>query len=218
MSKVAAAGAEADRAPFAGELQRALLRVARESILHGLRTGRPLPVDPDAWPPALRAPGAAFVTLRKHGALRGCVGELEPRRPLVESVAHHAWAAAFRDPRFAPLAGDELEAIELHVSALGPLEPIAADGIEALVALLRPGQDGLVLADGPCRATFLPAVWESLADPHAFVCELLAKAGISGWSPTTRAWRYTAYETGGMADGAGSGSTPAATAARPFRS
>ena len=84
------------------EDQQALLKTARQAIEAGLARGQP---DPSLDSPSafLRAPGAAFVTLTRHGALRGCIGSLEPTRPLIEDVARNAYAAAFRDPRFAPM-------------------------------------------------------------------------------------------------------------------
>ena len=176
-----------------------LLRVAREAIAHLLRTGRALAVEPRRFPPALREKRASFVTLRRRdGTLRGCVGELEASRTLVESVADRACAAAFHDSRFPPLEADELDDVELHVSVIGPLTPIAAESEAALRAALRPGVDGVVIDDGVRRATFLPAVWESLPDPAAFLGELWRKARIPAhdFPRSLRAWRYEVLELG----------------------
>jgi AmmeMemoRadiSam system protein A len=185
-----------DRAALAAPDAGALLEVARGSIEHGLASGRALEVDPDAYPPALRAPGAAFVTLRVAGELRGCTGELEVWRPLVASVAHHAYAAAFRDPRFAPLAPPELDRIDLHISVLGPLEPIDAASEAAVLAALAHGLDGLLIDDGSHRATFLPAVWASIPEAPEFLRELKQKAGLAAraWPGGMRAWRYRVQE------------------------
>jgi hypothetical protein len=176
--------------------QRTLLRIARDSIAHGLRTGRPLCVEPSDCERGLRDPRAVFVTLRKQGALRGCIGELEPSRTLVESVAYHAYTAAFFDPRFSPVRIDELDALDIHVSVLSPLEEIVFETEDDLVAKLRPGEDGLLLQDGVHRATFLPAVWESLGEPWRFLRELKRKAGLpeQHGSPHLRAWRYEVDE------------------------
>lgn len=174
-----------------------LLDVARASIAHSLRAGRPLAVDAAGFPPALREPRATFVTLRSPGgALRGCIGELEAHRPLVASVADRAHAAAFSDPRFPPLRADELEDLVIHISVLLPLEPIAASSEEELIEQLRPGVDGILIDDGFRRATFLPAVWESLGEPRVFLRELRRKAGIPPfeWPDTLRAWRYAVEE------------------------
>ena len=176
-----------------------LLDVARASIEHGLRAGVPCDVDPRDYPPALREPGACFVTLRKRGELRGCVGSLEPRRPLVADVARNAFAAANRDPRFPPLAPSEREAVELHVSVLGAMEPVACPSRAALLGALEPGVHGLSIGWGTCRATFLPQVWEQLPDPEAFLARLLEKTGIPIGAPWAEieASRYTVTDIEG---------------------
>jgi AmmeMemoRadiSam system protein A len=170
-----------------------LLDVARQSIEWGLRTGEPLPVDPDAYPPELREPRATFVTLRRAGELRGCVGGLVASRPLVEDVARSAFRAAFCDQRFPPLRDDELGPLEIHISILSALEPLCAPDEKALLDAIRPGVDGLVVRDGPRQGTFLPAVWESLPEPSAFWRELKRKAGLppDAWSNRWEISRYT---------------------------
>jgi AMMECR1 domain-containing protein len=98
-----------------------LLAIARASLAHGLSHGCALPVDPAAESPALRVPGASFVTLRTAGQdLRGCVGTLEPMHALAVDVAENAYRAGFHDPRFEPLGVEEARRIELHVSLLHP--------------------------------------------------------------------------------------------------
>ena len=175
---------------------RRLLELARSAVEHGAATGRALEVDPQDYPLALRRPGAAFVTLRVGGELRGCTGELEAWRPLVASVAHHAHSAAFRDPRFPPLAPGELGGLDLHISVLGPLERVEARSEGELLTALTRGLDGLLIDDGLHRATFLPAVWESLPEAQEFVRELLHKAGLArgSWPIGMRAWRYRVEE------------------------
>lgn len=184
---------ETDAAPALGPASSRLLEVASASIAHGLVRGRPLAVDPNAYPVALRAQRATFVTLEQAGALRGCVGVLEPVRALVADVAANAFAAAFRDPRFDPLAAVELEDLHLHVSVLSASQPLVFRTQEELCAQLRPGRDGLILEERGRRATFLPAVWESLPDPELFVRHLKAKAGLPAgyWSEHVTAARYT---------------------------
>ncbi len=183
-----------DRAASPDRLRalRPLLAIARASVEHGLRTGTPFPVDLSRCAPLLRAPGASFVTLHVFGALRGCTGSLVPTMPLALDVSRNAHRAAFGDPRFAPLGEFDLGGLHIHVSVLGPIEPLAVTSEDELVRGLRPGVDGLVLEDGPHRATFLPAVWRQLPDPRAFVHALQRKAGLpeGHWSPATRAFRY----------------------------
>jgi hypothetical protein len=174
----------------------ALLRVARESVANGLATGQPLRIDPEGFAPELRAPGASFVTLNARGQLRGCVGSLEAARPLVVDVAQNAFAAAFRDGRFAPLTHAELYDLVFHISVLGAREPMAFASEADLLAQLRPGVDGLVIEDAGRRATFLPQVWESLPEPRQFLAHLKAKAGLAPghWSDRLRAFRYRVTE------------------------
>jgi AmmeMemoRadiSam system protein A len=176
-----------------GPAERAvLLAVARDSIRHGLRTGRPLVVRPEDFPEKLREPGASFVTLHRGGRLRGCIGTLEAWRPLVTDVAENAFAAAFRDPRFMPLQPEELDDLHIHISVLGKPEPLVFDSEEDLLRQLRPGRDGLILQDGARKGTFLPSVWEELPDPRQFLAHLKLKAGLSPdhWSDSLRVWRY----------------------------
>jgi AmmeMemoRadiSam system protein A len=175
---------------------RALLAIARASIQHGLDVGEPLPVDLGEVPAVLIQPGASFVTLQLDGALRGCIGSFEAYRPLAADVSHNAYAAAFRDPRFPPLSPAELAGLELHLSLLGPPVPLDVASEDELLATLRSGVDGLILADGGRRALFLPQVWQQLPDPMDFVTHLKLKAGLprDHWSPGVRCWRFVVEE------------------------
>ena len=142
--------------------------------------------------PALHLPGATFVTLTREGELRGCIGSLEAYRPLDQDVRENARAAAFRDPRFAPLSERELAATRVEVSLLAPAEPIRFATEEDAVRQLRPGIDGVILESERHRGTFLPQVWESLPDPRQFMSELKRKAGLAEdfWSKDLRLHRY----------------------------
>ena len=156
------------------EAGRMLLSIARTSIENALFDK--LPAKPCA--PWLAQAGATFVTLTKAGALRGCIGSLEPARPLGEDVAHNALAAAFRDPRFPTLAAAEWPECRVEVSLLSTPKPLRFADEADLLAQIREGEDGLILqADGK-RGTFLPQVWESIADKRLFVRELVKKAGL----------------------------------------
>ncbi|MDR1512461.1 MAG: AmmeMemoRadiSam system protein A [Propionibacteriaceae bacterium] len=170
-----------------------LTRLARSAIASRFHEA-PGPPRAD-W---LEAEGAAFVTLTIGGALRGCIGSLEAYRPLGDDVADNARAAAFRDPRFPALSEPELERCAVEVSVLDAPEPMGFESEADALAQLRPGVDGVILADGRRRATFLPQVWESLPGPAEFMGQLKRKAGLRAdhWGPGVRLWRYgvTAFE------------------------
>lgn len=174
--------------------KKTLLDIAKASIEHGLRQRNLLDVTPARYESGLQALGASFVTLRIEHNLRGCIGALEAARPLVVDVAQHAYAAAFCDPRFAPLNTEELPQLTIHISVLSPSNPVAFESEEMLARILRPGIDGLTIAYGRYRATFLPAVWHSIADPHEFIRQLKTKAGLAPAVQDYQAWRYTAIE------------------------
>ena len=134
--------------------------------------------DSDRDLPWLREPGAVFVTLRRDGQLRGCVGSLAAVRPLIEDVRENVVAAAFRDSRFSPVEPRELDDLEIEVTELSAPEPMTFTDEADALAQLRPGEDGVVLRWGRRRATFLPQVWESLPEPEIFLAQLKRKAGL----------------------------------------
>jgi AmmeMemoRadiSam system protein A len=170
-----------------------LRQVAFEAVEYGLKRGKHLPVETSRYPASLQNPGASFVTLKKAGELRGCIGSLEAYQPLVNDVAHNAYAAAFSDPRFQPLSNDEMGNLEFHISVLTPAVAMSFDSEEDLLKQIRPGIDGLVLEENQYRGTFLPAVWESLPDTKDFLRHLKQKAGLpqNYWSESIKVSRYT---------------------------
>lgn len=168
-----------------------LVAIARESLAHGLRHGRALALDPAAEPEALRTCRASFVSWRAPDArLRGCVGSLEAARALALDVAENAFRAAFHDPRFEPVSAAEAATLALHVSILGAPERLVVASREELLSRLRVGRDGLILRQEARQATFLPEVWEELADASAFLRALEKKAGIASFGPGVEAFRY----------------------------
>jgi AmmeMemoRadiSam system protein A len=140
--------------------------------------------------------GATFVTLRwPDGRLQGCIGTLQPVRGVVDDVGHNALAAGLDDPRGARLALADVDALQVEVSVLSPLEPVAFEGGEAGArAALRPGADGVVLAWHGRRSTLLPVMWEQFPDPAAFLAALKVKAGLPRdfWSDDVTLFRYGA--------------------------
>ncbi|MFO1372215.1 MAG: AmmeMemoRadiSam system protein A [Candidatus Competibacteraceae bacterium] len=181
-----------------------LLEVARASIRHGLQQRRALAVDPQGYPETLQPLRATFVTLEISSLLRGCIGALLAYQPLVQDVAAHAFAAAFEDPRFPELQPEEFPQLAVYISVLSSPEPIQFGSEEELLTQLRPDVDGLILHYRGHRATFLPAVWESLSDAYVFLAQLKRKAGLplDFWSPEIQVERYTT-EYFGDADVAG---------------
>ena len=169
-----------------------LLRVARESIRRRL-TGDASPPEPEVDDPVLHELRATFVTLMRRHTLRGCIGTLEAQRPLLLDVTHNARAAAFRDPRFSPLKPEELPGLVIEISVLTPSAPLPVRDRAELLQRLVPGRDGLTLEEGMHRATFLPAVWETLPDAEQFLAQLLHKARLpkDHWSDRLRFSTYT---------------------------
>jgi AmmeMemoRadiSam system protein A len=155
-----------------------LLAIARDSIASQLRDKIESQLDLAALPPELQAPGACFVTLTLAGNLRGCIGSLEARQPLAADVQEHAGDAAFRDFRFSPLSESEFKDLHIEVSVLSAPVPLHYAHPETLPGLLHPGDDGVILARGMRRATFLPQVWEQVPDPTSFLDMLCEKMGF----------------------------------------
>ena len=127
-----------------------LLKLARSTVERYLTTGT-LPL-PRASTPALRAKQGAFVTLKKNGDLRGCIGHMAEDTPLAQVVSRMALAAAFEDTRFSPLRAEELSSLEFEISVLTPLAPVPGPG--AVVV----GRDGVVIRKAGHSAVFLPQV------------------------------------------------------------
>ena len=177
-----APGVEADLALLRRH-GRVLFHVVLSSIEHGHEAGRPLEVDPPGFAPELQAHRATFVTLRRAGALRGCVGTAEASRAMIVDVANNAYRSAFRDRRFPPLTVEERRDLEMSISLLSAAVPMRFRQESDLLAQLRPGIDGLIIAAGKRRALFLPSVWEALPEPRRFLGRLKRKAGMPADRP-----------------------------------
>ncbi len=175
-----------------------LLDIADRAIVDGLHNRRPSAPRPHELPDELRRPVGAFVTLNVHGELNGCIGSIETDEPLGVSVARHAWSAAFTDPRLPALRWVDYEHLDIEISILSPLTPIAAPSREALLGGLEPGVDGLLIAAGSRRAVFLPSVWEQLGSAETFLTHLFHKAGLApaSWPADLRAFVFTAEKFG----------------------
>lgn len=159
-------------APLTADERRRLLDLAR-AVIEAEATGAVAP-HPKADTPALAETRGAFVTLHAADRLRGCIGYIEGVKPLVEAVADNARAAAFRDPRFAPVDASELDGILIEISALTPLTPVRSwRDIEI-------PRHGVVLSRGGRRAVFLPQVaGEEGWDRGTMLTHLSLKAGLA---------------------------------------
>lgn len=138
----------------------------------------------------------AFVTLKRGGRLRGCIGTLHCERPLPEEVRRVAVSAAREDPRFSPLTAAELQDLEIEVSVLGPLEPIDPSDPSAFEI----GRHGLVAEQGRRRGLLLPQVaTEWNWDRETFLAQTCAKAGLplDAWRRGATIYRFEAVVFGG---------------------
>ena len=186
-----------------------LLRIARHALQRRLGDGdeeRGSPAEHAAMP-WLIEPAATFVSLHQRGRLRGCVGSLEPIRPLIDDVRRNAVAAALEDTRFPPVSAPELAGLLIEVTLLAPRERIWCRSEHEAIAQLRPGVDGLVLSYQGRRATFLPQVWATLPEPAHFVSALKEKGGLPArfWDAAIVVERYTARSWSEDGEAAGPG-------------
>jgi uncharacterized protein len=169
----------------------ALLTLAWQVLRTGVREHK-LQLPPPPTSPALLQSAATFVTLHHRGELRGCVGSIQADKPLWQDACEHAYASAFEDLRFEPVSIGELKRLTLAISILSALETVPNQGEAALLALLTPGTDGLLLQQAERRALFLPSVWQSLPSPRAFLRALKHKGGWPQdyWDPSIEIARF----------------------------
>ncbi len=148
--------------------------------------------------PAFAERGACFVTLTRHGELRGCIGSIQQRRSLGEDVVENAVAAALRDDRFPPLTAAEWPSVDVEVSLLTRPDFLEVRSEDEVLAALRPGVDGVIFFEGCRRSTFLPQVWEQLPEPRTFLARLKEKAGLPAqhWSPNVMIATYQVEKFG----------------------
>lgn len=165
---------------FAEPLRRELLRIARETVTSYIKDGKALVVDASKLPPELRGHGACFVTLQNHGRLRGCIGNMESRGPLWESVQQNA-VNACQDPRFTdnPVTASELGRIDIEISRLTPMKKVKS--FDEIIV----GRHGLLIELGMNRGVLLPQVaYERGWTREEFLSQVCWKAGLP-----PNAWR-----------------------------
>jgi AmmeMemoRadiSam system protein A len=170
--------------------KKSLLLKARRAIENAIGVTPSTESIPDSQSPiADDFLAGAFVTIRKKGQLRGCIGYPEPERPLLDVVERCAVSAALSDPRFPPLTAAEWEDVDLEVSVLGPIEPV--DHISEVVV----GRDGLIAELGRRRGLLLPQVaveWKW--DAEEFASQTCIKAGLppEAWRQGAKLFRFEA--------------------------
>lgn len=175
-SPVATANDIKEAAAEEGELnapeQNELLNLARATVESFIRTRKIPPYMPTSK--KLERPAGAFVTLKEHGNLRGCIGRFEPNIPLYLVIQQMAVAAATQDPRFNPVKEGELDKLEYEISVLSPLKKVSsAEEIEL-------GKHGVEVQKGFRSGVFLPQVaTETGWSKEEFLSELCSqKAGL----------------------------------------
>lgn len=169
--------------------QKTLLDLARKSVESAVRDRKRYHAPPSASE-ALNVPRAVFVTLKKHGVLRGCIGSYAPVEPLAEAVCQSAVSAALRDSRFSPVTAKELYELEYEISVLSPLRRVPDP------ASIRIGRDGLLIKRGRSEGLLLPQVpIEQKWDRETFLSYACLKAGLdkAAWKDErTDIFRFTA--------------------------
>lgn len=175
------------------EEQRELLWLARKSVETVVREKRLYEGPAPRWPALLEDRGA-FVTLKKHGQLRGCIGYVFPIKPLYLTVRDVAAMAAVRDERFPPVTTRELDELEYEISVLSPLRRVLS------VEEIAVGRHGLVVKRGDHEGLLLPQVaTEQHWDRKTFLEQTCLKAGLppGAWrDPETDIFRFSAFVFG----------------------
>ncbi len=164
---------------FSNAERQQLLALARRALEASVSTGKLPALELEDFPPKFALPKGSFVTLTKHGQLRGCIGNITPRQPLYQAIMENARAAALNDYRFEPVKPAELGDLEIEVSVLTEPRSLSFTSPDDLLSKLRPNVDGVILKMGFHSATFLPQVWEKIPDKAAFLDQLALKAGAA---------------------------------------
>ncbi len=149
-----------------------LIDIAKKNILHYLNTHEMFSVKD--VPPVFQEKRGVFVTLKKDGSLRGCIGYPEPVYPLLDALLDSSISAAVRDPRFPPVTAPEMDDITVEVTVLTTPEEIVPDPENVNI-----GEDGLIAEKGIFKGILLPQVpveWEW--DAEEFLCQVCIKAGL----------------------------------------
>jgi len=161
------------------EEQKFLLQLSRETLETFIKNGSRPVVNEDYLTERLRRIQGCFVTLGKHGQLRGCIGHIFPQEPLYRCVIDNTINAAVNDIRFTPVRENELQYIEIDISVLSVPKKLEFDGPDNLLSKLTPLKDGVVIKQGMRQATYLPQVWDQFPTKESFLSSLCSKAGLN---------------------------------------
>jgi AmmeMemoRadiSam system protein A len=166
--------------------RKAILELARQAVTEAVCRNRPLPEIPKTGVFDERC--GVFVTLHVAKRLRGCIGTIEPKERLGESIARCAAGAALDDPRFSRMRPEEIADLDIEVSLLTPLERIEPEQIEI-------GKHGLLIEHDVHRGLLLPQVAvEHKLNKEQFLRETCHKAGLraDAWKdPATRIYGFS---------------------------
>jgi AmmeMemoRadiSam system protein A len=187
--------------PISRDEQKKLLRWVRTAAEAAVRGEPPMEIPETELTERLRALHGVFVTLKKQGELRGCIGKMDFERPLWVNALDAAVASALEDPRFSPVAPEELAEITVEISILNPPEDIARPEMFDVT------RHGIIVEKGWRHALFLPKVaqeqgWDATRTLE-MVCE---KAGLptDAWrDPAARLQVFTAFDFGEERSGGG---------------
>ena len=164
------------KSPYTESERKQLLSLAKDSIEEYIVKGKVQ--ERTIHNPKFKTEGAVFVTIKKNGSLRGCIGHVQPVMSLSQSIKKNAISASSGDPRFPPMDKDELKDIEIEVSILSPLIPLRD------INDISIGKHGLVIRKGERSGIFLPQVATEFGwDRDTFLEQLCMKAGLpkSAW-------------------------------------
>ncbi|MBD3187301.1 TIGR00296 family protein [Candidatus Bathyarchaeota archaeon] len=151
-----------DSHAYSDELGEYLVKMARKSLESYLETCQELEIPPDC-PEELKVPSGVFVTLRKYGvphgsSLRGCIGMIQPRSPIIEETIRMSCAAGLEDPRFPKVSLEELNDICFEVTAMTPPKKLEVEDRSTMPEHVKVGRDGLIMERGFRRGLLLPQV------------------------------------------------------------
>ncbi|MGD9378944.1 MAG: AmmeMemoRadiSam system protein B [candidate division WOR-3 bacterium] len=173
---------------FSAKEKQKLKEIARTSIEAAVQGKKPS--EPTGITGKIKEPFGVFVTINKHGNLRGCIGRIIGDQPLYRSCQQMAYAAALEDPRFPPITQEELKDLDIEISVLTPLQKVEKK--EDIII----GRDGLLIRKGMYSGLLLPQVAAEYGwDVDEFLAQTCIKAGLptdSLKSKETEIYRFSA--------------------------